>query len=50
MNDGLLRDDPERSTDYFDAQQDRNEGDYSPMALLALEASKWDGNALPVMV
>ena len=38
-----------RSTSHFYAPQDRNEGNYGSMALLALEASKWDGNALPVM-
>ena len=36
-------DDPEGSTDYNYAHQGCNEGDYGPMALLALEASKWDG-------
>ena len=43
-------DDPDGSTDYNYAHQGRNEGDYGPMALLALEASKWDGKALPVVV
>ena len=43
-------DDPDGSTGYNYAHQGRNEGDYGPMALLALEASKWDGKALPVMV
>ena len=43
-------DDPDGSTCYNYAHQGRNEGDYGPMALLALEASKWDGNALPVVV